>query len=92
MIDPTSAIADGSIHGDEWPTMVSTISSAPPESAKEFGEHRAQCDQDAYPGRGGPEPIGERCEDVPDVHSRNDAHGQAADDQGQEWMVVIARR
>ena len=33
MIAPTRAIAQGNIRGDACPTMVSTISSAPPESA-----------------------------------------------------------
>ena len=33
MIAPTSAIAQGRARGDACPTMVSTISSAPPESA-----------------------------------------------------------
>jgi hypothetical protein len=33
MIAPTRAIAHGSARGEAWPTMVSTISSAPPESA-----------------------------------------------------------
>ena len=33
MIAPTNAIAHGSIRGEACPTMVSTISSAPPESA-----------------------------------------------------------
>ena len=33
MIAPTSAIAHGSVRGEAWPTIVSTIWSAPPESA-----------------------------------------------------------
>jgi hypothetical protein len=33
MIEPTSAIAHGNARGEACPTMVSTISSAPPESA-----------------------------------------------------------
>lgn len=36
MIAPTRDIAHGSARGEAWPTMVSTISSAPPESARSF--------------------------------------------------------
>jgi hypothetical protein len=55
---------------------------------EQFGEHRAQCNQDANARRGGAEAVTERVEDVADVLPRDDAHGQCTEDQREKRVQL----
>ena len=81
MIAPTSAIAQGRARGDACPTMVSTISSAPPESASNLANIAPKRDQDADAGRCRAEPVGEGFQHLLQVRTRDDADRQRAEDQ-----------
>ena len=48
---------------------------------QQFGEHRAEGDQDADAGGGGAEPVGERLEHLLQVLARDDADRQRPEDQ-----------
>src|SRR3954469_22676883 len=58
---------------------------------EQFGEHRAERDQHTYPGRGRAESIGEGFENITDVHPRDDADGEAAENQRQERVQLRHR-
>ena len=55
---------------------------------EQFGEHRAERDQDADARRGGAESVGERRRGRREVLARDDAHGQGAEDQGEERVQL----
>ena len=88
MIAPTSAIAHGNarrrrVADDGVDDFVCAAG-----VGEKFGEHRTERDQHPYPRCGRTEPVGERFENVTDVHPRDDADGQGAEDESQERVQL----
>ena len=88
MIAPTSAIAHGSIRPLALPTMVSTIWSAPPESASSLANIAPSAISEPTPAAVEPKPAVNEVEHVADVLPRHDADRQGAEDQRQERVQL----
>ena len=88
MIAPTNAIAHGSIRGDACPTMVSTISSAPPESASSLANIAPSAIRMPTPAAVEPNPSAKDLSTFVQVLARDDADRQRTEDQREERVQL----
>ena len=88
MIAPTSAIAHGRARGDACPTMVSTISSAPPESASSLANIAPSAIRMPTPAAVVPNPSAKDSRTLLQVLAGDDADRQGAEDQREERVQL----